>query len=231
MANQYTKRREALANNPMAAAVPDSRNFGAPDAPEFPPRLAGKHVGGVPCEQLPESVWHLMSVDHTDEGIAARNEGKAAPGSGARITRSEFDGQKERLRDFREAAPVEDFDLAPDPMRELRDRYVPPGMAACFLSGTNLGKVHGATGGWDIVKDEQGEPVRLGTLVLAQMPQHVRDAKQERYRAEGARNLQNVYLNASDATGGRIKPVSDASSRREQPLPAASEDYFPDFTR
>lgn len=197
--------------------LPGSRNFGDPDAPEFPPFLIGKHVGGVRCEDLPAEVWGLLSVQHTDEDIAERNAGKQE--SAARVTRSELDGAIQERRDFRESE-MEPWQ-APDPMRALADAHVRPGFRAKFLSEQKLNKEGNYGRGWEVVLDEKGKPVKLGTLVLGQMPVGKAEQRNAHYRAKSEAAIAEVYRAAKEKG---LKSDDEMKQGSEGVRHAASED-------
>lgn len=172
--------------------LPESRTFGDPEAAQFPPYLIGKHVGGFRCEDLPAELWGALSVQHTDEDIAARNSGKGE--SAARVTRSELDGAIQERRDFRESE--NEPWMAPDPMRALADAHVKPGFRAKFLSEQKLNKEGNYGRGFEVVLDPHGKPVKLGTLVLGQIPEAKARQRNEHYRQKSAGALEEVYRDA-----------------------------------
>jgi len=65
------------------------------------------------------------------------------------------------------------------PMEEAVERYGTPGMAAKFLSERCLGVL--GMRGYVIVKDEKGDPVKVGTLIMGEIPQRMADARRRFY--------------------------------------------------
>jgi hypothetical protein len=91
-------------------------------------------------------------------------------------------------RDFREGN-VEAWET-PDPMKGLVAQYVAPGMRPKFISQQNIAQ--GKTGGFQPVIDEKGNPVRLGTLTLAQMPEERAAKRNAHYAEKGNAQLRQI---------------------------------------
>lgn len=169
-----------------------------PDAPSVYAALSGLHVNGIPVEDLPEEQVAQLSRQHTDEDIEERNRGKVE--SAARVTSTyerrkstatNFDQHVEERRDFRQSATsAEDFEFTPDYMKEQAEKYVPPGMRPAFLSPMHIDR-KGLRGNV-IVKDENGEPVKMGRMVLGMQPEAKYKARSEYFRAKSAERLSNV---------------------------------------
>jgi hypothetical protein len=69
-------------------------------------------------------------------------------------------------------------------MRELADRHVGPGMSPKFLSPSKCTRE--GTRGFEVVRDERGEPVKLGNMILGQMPVEMKEQRSRHYRELGA---------------------------------------------
>lgn len=72
--------------------------------------------------------------------------------------------------------------LLTDPMREAVARYAAPGMAVKFLSDrcmTVLGRR-----GYEIIRNEHGDPVKVGTLLMGWIPQEMADRRKRRWADE-----------------------------------------------
>ena len=223
---------------PMVQGVGESKNFGDLDAPAFPDALRGRHVGGRPVEELPADVWSLLSVYHTDEDIEERNRGKVEsaarelPTSPNGAVYGEEGKKITERRDFLRDNP--DSEAAPNPMLELKDKHIKPGMRARFLSSTRVAKEGNYTRGYELVM-ENGTPVKLGTLLLAQTTEQNARARNARYAQQTRQALREVYQNAREA-GVRHERDLDLERRRPQGVvraPERSEEYFPpeDSTR
>jgi len=177
----------------MSRGVGPSKLHRDPHAPDPYGHLRGLHVGGVKIETLPEEMVARLSFDHTDEAIEQRNAGKsetaghvhAVGGDRARVTGGDFDRQVEERRDFCQGG-VEPWE-APDPMKELAEQHVAPGMAPKFLSPIQIDKR--GLRGHEIVKDSSGQPIKVGRMMLGQMPEPKARARREHYRKLGDARL------------------------------------------
>jgi len=69
-----------------------------------------------------------------------------------------------------------------DPMKEAVERYGTPGMAPKFLSERCIGRF--GLRGYVIVKDENGNPVTVGTLMMGEIPIRMADARKRHYAEE-----------------------------------------------
>ncbi len=168
------------------SGVGPSKRFVAPNPPSAYDKLKGLHVGGIPIEDLDEELVARLSRQHTDEGIAERNAGKVD--TAVRVTQSPTEKAIQRRGDFRREQR-EPWD-APDPMKELVDAHVAPGMRAKFLSPTTTTR-RGARG-YEIVKDDHGDPVKLGELMLAQIPEEVAEARNRAVRDRGQARVEEI---------------------------------------
>jgi hypothetical protein len=177
----------------MSRGVGSSKLHRDPNAPDPYRHLRGLHVGGVKIETLPEEMVAQLSIYHTDEDIEQRNRGKThseiemlpIPGLRAPVTATDFERQVEERRDFRKNQ-VEPWE-APDVMKQLADEHVPKGMAPKFLSPMQIDKR--GPRGYEIVKDSKGEPIKVGRMMLGQMPEVKARARREHYRKQGETRL------------------------------------------
>lgn len=85
------------------------------------------------------------------------------------------------------------------PLDDAVKRYGRPGMAVKFLSD----RCNGALGmrGYVIVKDERGDPVKVGTLYMGEIPQRVADARQRHWAEESEavlREMEESYLDKQE---------------------------------
>ena len=90
-----------------------------------------------------------------------------------------------------------------DPMKEAVERYGTPGMAPKFLSERCIGRF--GLRGYVIVKNENGDPVTVGTLIMGEIPIRMADARQRHYAEESnsqVREMQeNFEQNAAEQIG------------------------------
>lgn len=73
------------------------------------------------------------------------------------------------------------------PMEEAVQRYGTPGMSAKFLSDRCMGVL--GLRGYVIVKDEQGDPVRVGTLIMGQIPERMAAARRRHFAEESNKQV------------------------------------------
>jgi hypothetical protein len=106
----------------------------------------------------------------------------------ARVTATEFGKSVEERGEFR-AQHLEVWE-APDPMKEIAEKHVGPGMRAKFLNPDRVAR--DGPRGFEVVKDENGDPVKLGRMVLGQMPEERAQARDRFYRKKGADRLQRI---------------------------------------
>lgn len=76
------------------------------------------------------------------------------------------------------------------PMEEAVQRYGTPGMAPKFLSERCIGVL--GLRGYEIVKDEHGNPVKVGTLIMGEIPIRMAEARRRHYADESESNVQNM---------------------------------------
>ena len=172
----------------MSAGIGESRIFAAPEGTFDPPGILDCHVGGAPITGFPPEVQVRILYAQTDEGIAAAVKSTINAVPGVQILSDPLDKVILERRDFRESN-LESWE-APDPMKDLADRYVAPGMRPKFLSQDNIAR--GKTGGFQPVIDEKGNPVRLGTLTLAEMPVARVVKRNEHYAEKGNAQLREI---------------------------------------
>lgn len=162
---------EARRANQEAAGIPDSRPFGGTEA-ENP--LLSLHVGGVLVADMVANlspataamVLTALSYQATDEGIAERNDGKQE--RRATVGDGPFEKSLQKRKDDVLERGMDTFD-ATNPMQEVLDANQRPGFRRKFLADEVV-KRKGLRG-WQPVVGKNGEPVTLGTLKLAEMPE------------------------------------------------------------
>jgi hypothetical protein len=183
----------------MSRGVGPSRLNRDPNAKAPDESLMKLHVAGTLIKDLPLNMQSKICYEHTDEAIEERNRGKiaaaahvrAAGGDRARATGSDFDRQVEERRDFRSDAEGTEIYSAPDVMKELAEEHVPEGMTPKFLSPIKVDRE--GTRGYEIVTNGKGEPVKMGRMILAQMPDAKSKSRKEFYRKKGDRRLKEVH--------------------------------------
>ncbi len=183
-----TKSTQGKSTKPMVSfanvqtdAIPDSPGLSTRPQPQ--PK---RHVNG---QRVPDGFAHVVPYELTDEGINERR--KAANGkfaTGATVTRGPLDAAIEQRRDFRrdEMEPWE----ANDPMGDLAKAHVGAGMRPAFLSPDVIAKQ--GMRGYVAVPGKNGDPVTLGNMILAQMPEEKAQRRQEHYEGIGRAALTDM---------------------------------------
>ena len=176
------------------------------------------HVDGVLVKDLPKARKAGIFFALTDEGLEERMakllaEGRLNTGPKVEITRSEFTGKVKQFGEFRAGHP-EDQVEAPDPMRELVDKHVGPGLAPKFLSKAVINRK--GKRGYEPVMDEDGHPVELGGMVLATIPKEVAEARTKAYQSRSDVQLGQVLKEHGEE---QEKLISDAGLRPSEVQP------------
>lgn len=190
--------------------IGESRIFRDANASDPYGHLRPLHMNGKPLAEMPDEFLALINYEITDEGIAARNAGK--PESAARVTAGPFEKSCAARGDHLGDEALEPWE-APDPMKELVNAHVPEGFRARFLSPRLLDGRAGKRG-WEIVKNDKGEPVKLANMVLGMMPE-ARALKRNKFYADRAaeqlqreQDSQKVEQERSARdTGGAVGPL------------------------
>lgn len=173
--------------NQEAAGIPESPILRRVE-PDFPPNpVLDLHVGGVAIRDLPLDMQGRILYQQTDEGIAENNAGKVD--SAARVTK---DGFTKTLEHRKDAVRDEGMSLdeAPNPMKELMEEHLKPGMKGRFLSPRVLDRR--GRRGWEPVLDASGQQVKVRDMILAQKPAEVAAADAKKVREHGNRLLGQV---------------------------------------
>lgn len=95
------------------------------------------------------------------------------------------------------------------PLEEAVARYGTPGMAPKFLSELVI-KVNGMRG-YRIVKDENGDPVRVGTLIMGEIPERMAERRRQRAADESREKIQEAEESFRDEIE-RVASVGRAGS-------------------
>lgn len=153
----------------------ESRIFSAPADDPMRVEPPVRTVNGVP---IPPEFAHAIPYDHTDQGIAERAAQPKAWSSGFSDS---FDKLiAERRESLMEGTPTW---AAPNPMKELADAHIGPGMSPRFLSPSKCDRE--GTRGFQVVRNEKGDPVKLGNMVLAQIPEELAQKRRQHYQDQG----------------------------------------------
>jgi hypothetical protein len=112
-----------------------------------------------------------------------------------------------------------------DPLAEAMAKYLTPGFAARFLSDHCIAVL--GMRGYRIVKNEFGDPVKVGTLTMAEIPQRIADRRRMGAAEESERQVREIEEEygerleraAEGATGVRVlsdKDVMHANATEEE---------------
>jgi hypothetical protein len=156
-------------------------------------RMLACHINGVPIRELKLEPQVLAALDYwgTDEGIEEKNaRPNVRPASGVELGREPFDKALEQRKDDVRDRGMETYE-ARDPLKEVADRYVGKGMKPKFLSPARI-KDAGGVGDYQVVKDENGDPVRVKGMVLAEMPKAKAEARNRHFRERGNQMLKQI---------------------------------------
>jgi hypothetical protein len=193
-----------------AGGIGDSKIFCAPNAEKDAARerMLDCHINGVAIRELnlEPQVFAVLDYWATDEGIEERNaRPNVRPPSGVELGREPFNKALEQRKDDVRDRGMETYE-ARDPLKEVAERYVGKGMKPKFLSPARI-KDAGGVGDYQVVKDENGDPVRVKGMVLAEMPIARAEARNRHFRERGNKMLRQIgeeYQNS----GGKMA-VSD----------------------
>ncbi len=187
-----TKRKPAV--NPDSIA---ERSTVGPRASNEPPidggrtpaeivALAERTVNGHPVSALPDHVRNLITYAMTDQGIAEKNaanvDSQGRPHTGAKVTLNEGFDQSIARRN----AATEPWECD-NPLQDAATKYVRPGFRARGLSPRLIDKR--TMRGFEFVKDARGENVKVGGLLLGEMPIEMANRRNEHYRRQGETEL------------------------------------------
>lgn len=177
-----------------AGGIGESKIFCAPAEERIPggvDRILACHINGKPVSEmnLDPQVLCLLDYYATDEGIAERNaEPNRREPSGISQGKDPFAKSLDERRDDVKLRDRMLFDSR-DPLKEVADKYAKPGMKPKFLSAARMQEA-GGTGDYEVVKNQNGDPVKVKGMVLGHIPVELAEARNEHYR-----NRSNTILN------------------------------------
>jgi hypothetical protein len=190
---------------PTAQGIGESRVFADPNAAPDSKWLTAT-VNGVPVDP---SIAHLLTWEMTDQGWAERNAGKEP--RRVEIMRDGADNSRLARKDFIENGGEQQY--APDPLKDAVAPYVRSGFSPRLLSKARIDGERN-TRGFDIVRDENGDPVRYKNMVFGEIPTDVAEARNKAVRAKSAEQMTQISDNARGA--GLRDMDSSGSGRRGQ---------------
>lgn len=164
--------------------------------------LSGLTVSGIAIEHIPGG--HMIGRGNTDQGIAER---EARPHAYTTAGPDEFDKSIQERRDFRNTQ--DEAWLAPDPMKELADKFVRKGFSGKFMSRSVTAR--NGLRGFEPIKDN-GKEITLGTMFLAEAPIDVVKKRNRKYQDVGKQQMAEV-ANRGREEQERLARNSGMSSR------------------
>jgi len=148
----------------------------------------------------------LEEIEQRDAQIRARNEGFPKVEFG----HDEWD--KKNIQSRRDAADeLVDPWIAADPMGETVRAHEEPGFAYKFLS-PRCNDVLGQRG-YEIVRQENGDPVKMGTLLLGKIPEHIAQRRREFAVQKSAEDVASIRDNYGDKVRGLKQEAKDMGLR------------------
>ena len=139
-----------------------------------------------------------VPVAYTDEGVAARSEGKLQATPGVKITKDSW---------------YKTLEAGYNPVQEAIAQYKEPGYAYRGISEMVCEKR--GMRGWEPVYDKNGKAIMAGDVRLARMPQDEADARNRHFRKIGNESIQGVTeqhaelsAKASRDSNGAITPMN-----------------------
>lgn len=188
--------------------IGESRIHRDPEAQptDFLESLRGLHFNGTPAEEIEESALRYLRPALSDEHqaeltgkIEVHERGGSRPR--ARTQASEVEKHIQEREDWEG-----DMAEAPDVRRDLVEQHVAPGMRGKFVAERHLARTGRDHRGFEVVKDEQGQPVRHGTSILAQIPEERARGKNRRAEQASRDKVSQVYARADDSPQSRMTP-------------------------
>ena len=192
------RRAAASPETPLRSHEKDDGGFIAELSPEEHAELLERRRRADPFNQLPRAM--------TDEGRAQieaekRAKGLISDGPRVEVTRDAHDNvMDKRIAATSGKLPEWEF---PEVEREILEKYAEPGYRHRLLSPTHITKR--GMRRFETVKDENGDVVKFGRMVLGRMPEPLAQARDRAIRTRSAEQMGSVVAGQVDA----LKAVED----------------------
>jgi len=176
--------------NKSAGGIGESKMFNAPDAEPDP--ILACHINGVLISELglEPHILAVLNRQLTDEGIEEKN---ARPDvrepSGVTLGQDGFSKALEQKRDDVIERDMFSYE-ARDPFREVADLHAKPGMRPKFMSAQKI--KDGGNRDYEVVKGENGDPVKVKGMVLGHIPEERATARNRHYQNKGNQFLKEI---------------------------------------
>jgi hypothetical protein len=222
----------------------DKKTFGD-SIPTYTRTVYGPDNLLISCPEMKASIENVGLEDYanaTAEAILLREE-KAVPdpvlqkGLRAAIARFGKDAVATAFRDRILRIPRRTVEVEADrsdamifakPLEEAVMKYGSPGMAPKFLSESCIGRL--GLRGYVIVKDERGDPVKVGTLIMGEIPIRMAEARRQYWANESDQQIQETVEQFEDTAARAIRDKAGFSVLRpgEQVSSSAAGDFVND---
>jgi hypothetical protein len=186
--------------------------------------------GTGPNQKVSPAASHVYTgpsdeeIQKRDREIQARNRGIPK----VELTRDQFDKQifeKRNASDF-------DPDAEDNPLASAQRMYGRPGMALKALSPRMIG-TYGMRG-YEAVKDTNGDPVRIGNMVLGEIPQDIADRRRSKPQRESSQLIKDIepsqksLIARARAAGLQVSELDDRM-RGDMSTPVNAQGYEDGF--
>lgn len=188
---QQRAERKRLAQE--VAGIPDSKPFIAEETAQQVSRIETCHINGVAIADMNLDPQVLAALDYlmTDEGIAEKNSRPdVREPSGVTLGQDPFSKALQQRKDDVRDRGFDTYESR-DPLKEVADRHAVPGMRPKFLSQARL-KDSGGPGDYTIVKDANGDPVKVKGMVLGHIPEDRARARNKHFASRGNKLLNEI---------------------------------------
>jgi hypothetical protein len=192
--------------NKSAGGIGESKMFNAPDAEPDP--ILACHINGVLISELglEPHILAVLNRQLTDEGIEEKNaRPEVRESSGITLGADPFTKSLEQKRDDVIERDMFSYD-ARDPFREVADKHAVPGMRPKFMSAQKI--KDGGNRDYEVVKGENGDPVKVKGMVLGHIPEERAQARNRHFQKKG-----NQFL---EAIGEKYKQEGGATAVSDQ---------------
>lgn len=203
---------EEKRKNQEAAGIPDSKPFVTPEEERVESgvdKMLSAHINGVLISSLNLDPQVLAALDYyaTDEGIAEKNaRPNAREASGIEQGAGPWEKSLQQKRDDVIERGYDSYE-ARDPLREVAEQYAVPGMRPKFLSEKKT--KDGGNRDYQVVKQENGDPVKVRGMILGHIPERVAIARNKHYQQRGGQLLKQLEQKYKEEGGPTA--VSDQS--------------------
>lgn len=194
------------------------------NCPEFHERLEmhGKEAVAAAYEELVMAKGEFAAPD----AVMSKSIRKSIAKFGREATAKAFRDRIMRIPERTVEVEVDNGALDPllsNPMREAVQRYGRPGMAVKFLSDRCMDVL--GRRGYEIVKDEKGAPVKIGTLIMGEIPeewaerrrQHFAEESESAVRAQEDAYFETAEREIRDSRKSGIAPLKPGESITADP--------------